>query len=68
MANFAVTVKQIGNYEFDTSRCLGEGAFGKVFEGLDKRTKEKVAVKKLDLSLIERDKYLSSALCRLIRY
>ena len=27
--------KTIGNYEYDPSVCVGEGAFGKVYKGLN---------------------------------
>ena len=40
--------------------CLGEGAYGKVYEGIDSKTKQKVAIKKLDLRLFEKDQYLKN--------
>lgn len=37
---------------------MGQGAYGKVYEGLNTITQEVVAIKKLDLALFEKDKYL----------
>ena len=34
-------------YQVDWKQPLGEGTFGKVYQGVDRRTKEKVAVKKI---------------------
>ncbi|KAM3147681.1 hypothetical protein pb186bvf_000009 [Paramecium bursaria] len=51
------TVK-IGHYNYDELNCLGSGAYGKVYEGVNTLTQEIVAVKKLDLELFEKDKYL----------
>jgi calcium-dependent protein kinase len=43
-------------------RCLGEGSFGKVFEGFENATREKVAIKKVDFKTLERDSYLERAI------
>jgi len=51
-------IKTIGKYSYYTQKCLGEGSFGKVFEGFENTTKEKVAVKKVDFKTIEKDPYL----------
>ncbi|WIA31226.1 hypothetical protein OEZ86_001224 [Tetradesmus obliquus] len=40
---------QMGDMEWTCGRLLGEGAYGKVFEGLNKRTGELMAVKALTL-------------------
>jgi calcium-dependent protein kinase len=40
--------------------CLGEGAYGKVYEGVENKTQMKVAIKKLDIRQFERDPYLRS--------
>lgn len=50
-------VKQIGNYTYNERFCLGEGSFGKVFEGSSKNGK-RVAIKKVDKKLINSDQYL----------
>ena len=38
-------IKIIGDYEYDSSVCIGEGAFGKVYKGIHKNTREIVAIK-----------------------
>lgn len=53
-----VVIKIIGDYSYQTAHCLGEGVYGKVYEGQDKDTKEKVAIKKIDLNTFTNDKYL----------
>jgi len=45
-------IKTIGKYSYFTQKCLGEGSFGKVFEGYENTTKEKIAVKKVDFKTI----------------
>ncbi len=40
------TLKKIGKYKYNERHCLGEGSFGKVFEGCDE-TGRRVAIKKL---------------------
>lgn len=40
------------------SSCLGQGSFGKVFEGFENTTKSKVAIKKIDFKMFEKDSYL----------
>lgn len=45
-------IKTIGKYSYYTQKCLGEGSFGKVFEGFENTTKEKIAVKKVDFKTI----------------
>ena len=53
-----IIVKVIGNYSYHTSRCLGEGVYGKVFEGSETGSQEKLAIKKIDLATFTNDKYL----------
>lgn len=55
-------VKIIGNYSYNLKHCLGEGAYGKVYQGLDTVTNAKVAIKKLDLRNFERDTYLKQSI------
>jgi hypothetical protein len=31
-----VVIKVIGNYSYQTSKCLGEGVYGKVYEGMER--------------------------------
>lgn len=52
------SIKTIGKYSYFLQKCLGEGSFGKVFEGFENTTKEKVAIKKVDFKTIEKDSYL----------
>ena len=42
-------VKIIGNYQYNLRYCLGEGAYGKVYEGVETTSQLKVAIKKLDI-------------------
>lgn len=51
----------IGNYTYNKRHCLGEGTFGKVFEGEDVRTKEKVAIKLISYEVFEHNAYLQNA-------
>lgn len=51
-------IKLIGSYSYQTTHCLGEGVYGKVYEGMERETKEKVAIKKVDLNTFTNDKYL----------
>lgn len=44
-------MKQIGNYTYNERFCLGEGAFGKVYEGNSKNG-SKVAIKRIDKQII----------------
>jgi serine/threonine protein kinase len=57
-----VVIKLIGNYSYQTTHCLGEGVYGKVYEGMERDTKEKVAIKKVDLNTFNNDKYLENAI------
>lgn len=36
---------QVGRFTFNSRYCLGEGAYGKVFQGKDTLTNENVAIK-----------------------
>jgi serine/threonine protein kinase len=48
----------IGRYSYYVSKCLGQGSFGKVFEGYENTTKMRVAIKKIDFKMLEKDSYL----------
>lgn len=52
----------IGNYSYRTAHCLGEGVYGKVYEGKDEQTKERVAIKKIDQNTFTNDRYLENAI------
>jgi serine/threonine-protein kinase ULK/ATG1 len=52
------TRKYIGGYSYIPKFITGEGAFSKVYQGIDDRTKEIVAIKQLDLKIFTRDEYL----------
>lgn len=54
-------LKLIGNYSYSTRHCIGQGSYGKVFEGFD-NNKSQVAIKQMDLRFLESDKYLKSQL------
>lgn len=56
------TIKNIGNYSYDMMKCLGEGAFGKVYEGTFIPNNQRVAIKRLDLRQIEGNEYLKNAI------
>lgn len=49
-------------YRFSKRHCLGEGSYGKVFEGVDIVTKDTVAVKAIDQEALKDDSYLQSAI------
>lgn len=55
-------LKKIGNYSYSTRHCIGQGSYGKVFEGLDEISMQSVAIKQMDLRFFENDKYLKSQL------
>ena len=57
-ANHQESPKKIGDFTYNPRYCLGEGAFGKVYEGIDTRNNTKVAIKKLDMKTFSRDPYL----------
>ena len=44
-------------YKVDWKHPLGEGTFGKVFQGVDRRTKEKVAVKKISKAFTDNEAF-----------
>ncbi|CAD8193869.1 unnamed protein product [Paramecium octaurelia] len=56
------SLRRLGDYQFDTKYLLGEGAFGKVYRGSKVTTNQDVAIKKIDSSMINKDKYLTDAL------
>ena len=45
-------LKNIGNYSYSTRHCIGQGSYGKVFEGSD-NNKSQVAIKQMDLRFLE---------------
>ena len=51
----------IGRFRFNKRHCLGEGSFGKVYEGEDITTHEKVAIKAINAEIFNRDGYYKSA-------
>ena len=55
-------IKVIGNFSYAPKHCIGQGSYGKVFEGQDRRTNSKVAIKQMDIRYFERDAYLKSQL------
>ncbi|KAL4460968.1 hypothetical protein ABPG74_016440 [Tetrahymena malaccensis] len=55
-------VKIIGNYSYNLRHCLGEGAYGKVYEGVEKNTQQTVAIKKLDIRQFQNDNYLRNSI------
>ncbi|KAL4506887.1 hypothetical protein ABPG72_001308 [Tetrahymena utriculariae] len=55
-------VKIIGNYSYNLRHCLGEGAYGKVYEGVEKNTQKTVAIKKLDIRQFQNDTYLRNSI------
>lgn len=59
-------MKQIGHYTYDEINCLGQGAYGKVYEGINTLNNETVAIKRLDLVLFEKDKYLRKQIGNII--
>lgn len=58
----ANTLKIIGRYSYYTNQCLGQGSFGKVYEGFENNTKLRVAIKKIDLKMFEKDSYLEQSI------
>jgi len=54
-------MKIIGSYSYSTRHCIGQGSYGKVFEGQDS-SHSPVAIKQMDLRFLESDKYLKSQL------
>lgn len=61
LQNVVENTKIIGNYSYSTRHCIGQGSYGKVFEGID-LNKSQVAIKQMDLRFLESDKYLKSQL------
>lgn len=46
-------LQTIGNFLINPSEMLGQGSFSRIFKGTDKRTGQQVAVKVIDLAMIE---------------
>jgi len=42
-------VQKEGNYQWESRKFIGEGSFGKVYKGINVKTKEDIAVKVLDI-------------------
>ena len=57
-----LVMKVLGNYSYNTRDCLGEGVFGKVFEGQHRDTGERVAIKQVDINSYSHDKYLETSI------
>lgn len=53
--------KKIKNYTYNERFCLGEGAFGKVYEAVSDEGR-KLAIKKVEQKMIINDAYLKSSL------
>jgi serine/threonine protein kinase len=45
---------QNSTYEFDQNNKLGSGSFASVYKGIKKETNEAVAIKRIDLKIIEK--------------
>jgi serine/threonine protein kinase len=45
-------LQTIGNYVVNTNALLGQGSFSRIYLGTDKRTGNEVAVKVIDLNMI----------------
>ncbi|KAL4444800.1 hypothetical protein ABPG74_016008 [Tetrahymena malaccensis] len=56
--------KEIGNYKFSINYCLGQGEYGKVFQGVNKITNEDVAIKQIDQRMVQQDQYIKQSLQR----
>ncbi|KAL4512442.1 hypothetical protein ABPG72_005444 [Tetrahymena utriculariae] len=56
------SVKTLKNYQYNTRHCIGEGSYGKVFEGIDVKTQEKIAIKTIDQNVFKTDQYLQCAI------
>lgn len=54
-------MKKIGKYKYGERHCLGEGSFGKVYEGFDDLGR-RVAIKKIEQRMIATDPYLKESL------
>jgi len=49
-----MSIKQIDGFKINLAKKLGSGSFGDVFEGINDKTSEKVAVKVLQKSASKR--------------
>ena len=58
--NHPESLKVIGNYQYNTKHCIGEGSYGKVYEGVELSNQRQVAIKQLHLNSFINDSYLSS--------
>jgi calcium-dependent protein kinase len=54
-------VKKIKNYTYNERHCIGEGSFGRVYEGKSQEG-QKVAIKKVEQSMVSKDPYLRASL------
>lgn len=43
--NHPESLKVIGNFQYNTKHCIGEGSYGKVYEGVELSNKRQVAIK-----------------------
>jgi len=55
-------LKVIGRYSYYQTKCLGQGSFGKVYEGFENTSKQRVAIKKIDFKMFEKDLYLEQSI------
>lgn len=55
-------IKIIGNFQYSPQSCIGEGTFGKVFQGKSLITQEPVAIKQIDVWSFQKDSYLKQSL------
>jgi len=54
----------LGDYEFNTRFCIGQGSFGKVYQAIDRRRNINVAIKELYLQNIKENEQLFKMLKR----
>ena len=57
----------IGKYSYSPKKLLGEGSFGKVYEGKNDKTQEKVAIKLINLKQLPKDPYYQLQLANEIK-
>ena len=57
----------IGKYSYSTKNLLGVGSFGKVYEGKNNKTQEKVAIKVIYLKQLPKQTYYQTQLCNEIK-
>lgn len=55
-----------GQYSFQDNDLLGKGSFGKVYKGFDHSNNRWVAIKSINLELIEMGKEMKTIICTAI--